>query len=279
MKYDPQSTYHVDCFDVEYRRIGETPFLARVYQPRGDGPFPAIIDVHGGHWTRGSRDGSVPFHTALAASGLLVFAIDFRLSPDNPYPAQVNDTNYGTRWLRAHAGELKGDTTRLGGIGSSSGAHTIMLSAMRPEDARYKDERVPGADDASLDFVVLRWPVIEPYVRYLYAKEAAMDHLVVGSENYFGSEEAMHEGNPTQILERGEKVSLPSILIVQGTADGNTPYTTSTRFAELYRDAGGRAEVELYEGMPHVFMNEPRPETDAATERIKTFIARELNAP
>src|SRR5262252_1225419 len=98
---------------------------------------------------------------ALAASGLLVVAIDMTLAPEAPYPACVQDANYGVRWLKAHAATWNGDGSRVGIYGSSSGGHVAELLAMRPHDPRYGS--IPLADAAGIDatvaYVAMRSPV------------------------------------------------------------------------------------------------------------------------
>src|SRR4051794_21622354 len=76
--YDPTANYAVDVRDLEYRRDGADAWLLRLYQPRGRGPFPMLVDVHGGVWSGGDRTSSAPRNEALAATGLLIAALDFR---------------------------------------------------------------------------------------------------------------------------------------------------------------------------------------------------------
>src|SRR5256885_12681608 len=75
---------------------------------------------------------------AIAASGVLVVAIDMTLAPEASYPACVQDANYGVRWLKSKAAGWNGDPSRIGVYGSSSGGHVAQLLGMRPLDARYK---------------------------------------------------------------------------------------------------------------------------------------------
>ena len=77
--------------DLEYQRIGGKPQLARLYRPKGDGPFPAVVGVHGGAWTSGDRNNNQAIDQALAAVGVVVLALDLRLAPQAPYPASVAD--------------------------------------------------------------------------------------------------------------------------------------------------------------------------------------------
>src|SRR5262249_26526457 len=85
-----------------------------------------------------------PMDRALAASGLLVVAVDLTLAPEAPYPACVQDANYAVRWLKASAATWNGDAAMLGiYYGSSSGGHVAELVAMRPRDPRYNAIPLP----------------------------------------------------------------------------------------------------------------------------------------
>ena len=274
--YNPAQQLEVQVHELEYRNDGQEPWMVTIYQPRGNGPFPALLDVHGGAWNRGDRTADDVMNRALAASGIVVAAIDFRLAPAHPYPAQVQDVNFATRWLKAHAAEFNADPATVGGMGCSSGGHTLMLSAMRPGDARYAALDLPEAagHDATVAYTVCCWPVLDPYARYLYAQESNNERLAASSEAYFLDQEAMKEGNPQHILERGENVLLPPTLIIQGTRDDNVPLSIPQRFDTAFRAAGGDIQVEYFPDQVHGFGNMPGPESDRAVGMIKAFIAR-----
>src|SRR5437764_11038546 len=129
--------FDIEARDIEYRRDDATALLARLYRPKGDGPFPAVLDVHGGAWAAGDRLNNAPLDEALAKSGVIVLAIDFRMPPAHRYPASIADINFATRWLRAHAAEFGSRRELVGGLGTSSGAHQLLLSALKPADPRY----------------------------------------------------------------------------------------------------------------------------------------------
>jgi acetyl esterase/lipase len=268
----------VTVTEVEYLKHEGQGYLARLFQPQGKGPFPVLLDVHGGAWNRGSRANDQVMNEALAASGIVVAAVDFRLAPDHPYPAQVADVNFATRWLKVHAKEFNGDAATLGGLGSSSGGHTVMLSAMRPQDPRYAAIPLPEGRgvDATLRYLLCCWPVLDPYARYQYAQRAGADRLAASSVAYFRDENTMREGNPQHVLERGEKVELPPTLIVQGTSDDNVPMSIPTSFVPAYRAAGGQCEIEIFPGRVHGFGNTPGADSDRAVALMKGFIARQL---
>jgi acetyl esterase/lipase len=216
----------------------------------------------------------------LAATGLLVAALDFRLAPRHAYPASIADVNYGTRWLKAHAGGLGADPRHIGGIGASSGGHMVVLSAMRPGDPRY--QALPLAEapsvDASLAYLIACWPIFDPYARYQFAQETGRAELVRGSEGYFLDVATMQEGNPQWLLDRGERVELPPTLVLQGTADRNITMAMTERFLAAYRAAGGAIALEVFPGMGHGFGNPPGPDMERALALMKAFVARQLQA-
>ncbi|HEY7063669.1 MAG TPA: alpha/beta hydrolase [Chloroflexota bacterium] len=278
--YDPTPRFDVRTSDVEYRRDGAETFLARVYQPEGAGPFRGLIYIHGGQWVNGSREGADADATALAASGLVVFAPDFHnASPEHPYPDAAVDVNYATRWFKAHAGEFGAAAEGIGGMGASSGGHLIMLSAMRPRDPRYAALPLPEAAglDSTLAYAVLVWPILDPLGRFIFAQATGRDDIVQNTRTFFRPWEGVWEGNPTTILERGEAVELPPALIIQGTIDANVTPALQQRFAGAYRAAGGRVDVEIFPDRPHQFTRQAGPETDRAHALIRAFIARELS--
>jgi len=278
VNYDPKAQHQVQVYDIPYRTDQGDSWLARIYQPAGRGPFPAVLDVHGGAWNRGGYTDNQRMDQELAASGLVVVAIACRQAPQYPYPAQVADVNYATRWLKAHAHDFNADARLVGGLGTSSGGHTMMLSAMRPRDSRYMTLPLAEAADveATLLYVLAAWPVLDSYARYLFAKETGRAPLVEATEVYFLTPEAMQEGNPQLILERGEPVELPPTLLLQGTADDNVPLSVAHRFVEAYRAAGGAVELELFPDMPHGFARNPGAEADRAVQLMKAFVARQL---
>lgn len=276
--YDPEAAYAVESFDRTYRSGPDGDWPVRIYQPQGDGPFPVLLDIHGGAWTRGNYLNNENIDHALAASGMLVMALEFRQSPDHIYPAQVQDVNYGTRWAKTYAADFNGDADNVGGLGTSSGGHSIMLSALRFDDPRYAADAVPGGEDkdASFRYVMTGWPVLDSHARYLYAKAAGIARLMEPSENYFLDEAAMQEGSPQQSVERGDYRALPPMLILQGDKDDNIPLTIPERFIETYRGKGGAADITYFPGMPHAFAQQPGPDTDRAIGLMKEFLTRHV---
>ncbi len=283
-------TYDIDIEDVEYVRHGDKPLLARLFKPRGTGPFPLIVDLHGGAWCRGDRLSDVAINEPLAKSGVVVAALDFRMPPEAAYPASMADVNYAIRWLKTRAADLGSRPNMLGALGISSGGHQAMLNAMRPHDPRYEAIPLPAgapAVDASVRCVILCWPVIDPLARYRYVKKLKaggapypeiVDRVLPCHDEYWRTEEAMAEGNPVLALERGERVLLPPALYLQGTKDVAHPRPDLDRFVARYRAAGGAVELELYEGEAEGFVNRnpTSPGARQAIEKIVEFVHKQI---
>ena len=269
--------FEVDMRDVEYQSLAGKPWLARIYQPKGSGPFPTIVDVHGGAWHNGDRTSNAGIDEALAAKGILVAALDFRQPPEAGYPASICDINLAVRWLKRHAAEFNG-TTNVGAFGNSSGGHQVVLSALRPRHAHYSALPLPNHPEinASLAYVIAGWPVIDPLYRFHYAKEINNQEHVKAHIEYWRTEEAMAEGSPQTIVERDEQVELPPILMLLKANDKNHPLEMQERFIASYRKRGGTIEVHTFDGLPeHRMVPSPeQPQTMRAIDTITAFIRR-----
>jgi acetyl esterase len=279
--YNPAARLDVAVSEVELRRNSAGRMLmARIYQPKGAGPFPTVLDLHGGAWNRKDRFAEEPMDRALAASGLLVVAVDMTLAPEAPYPACVQDANYAVRWLKVNAATWNGDAGKIGVYASSSGGHVAELLALRPRDPRYNAIPLVSAPnvDATVAYVAMRSPVSNTFARYENAERRANAGMVKNNKVFFNPWETIHEGNPQEILEREEKVTLVPFLIMQGALDDNVLPEVQEKFARTYKAAGGDCDYRLFENSVHEWVAEPGPQTDKAREVVKEFIARQLKA-
>jgi acetyl esterase/lipase len=263
-------THEVVSEDIEFGRAGDAPLIARLYRPRGITGFPGIVEVHGGAWTGGDRLNNVVIHNAVAAAGTAVLALEFRLAPAAPYPAGIADVNLGIRWLKANIARLGGDANKVGGLGTSSGGHQLLLNLLRPHDRRYTALKLPNETDvnASLAYVVVCWPISDPVARYRMAKETGNERLVKNHHAFFGDEAVMAEGNPQAILESGVAIKLPPVLLLQGTADANVTPDMADKFAAAYAKAGGNITLCKFEGEPHTFVSQ-NPTSAASIEALR----------
>jgi len=280
-KYDPSAKFELSVAEVEYRRTATGRSLkARIYQPKGSGPFPTVLDLHGGAWNAKDRFAEEPMDRALASSGLLVVAVDLTLAPEAPYPASVQDANYAVRWLKWKAATWNGDVSKVGIYGSSSGGHVAELLAMRPRDPRYNSIPLPEAPnvDATVGYIAMRSPISDPVARFENAEKLKRDSMVKNHTTYFKPWDAIHESNPVEILQRKERVTLVPMLIMQGALDDNMLPAAQAKFVAAYKAAGGDIQYEVFEGSEHEWVATPGPQTDRAREMVKAFIAKQLRS-
>ena len=273
--------------DIDYLVHGDRPLKLRLFKPAGTGPFPVVVDLHGGAWNNGSLAGCKDRDEALVQAGLAVAALDFRQAGDG-YPTTLVDINYAIRWLKAHSADLQLDPGRVGLSGQSSGGHLAMLAAMRPHDARYTTVSL-GEGGASIDATVkcvgMSWPVMNPLSRYRHALRSLAgdgpsdwaDGIPENHDTYWKNEENMAEGNPMLALERGETVELPPAMWVQGRPDvvhdyrdldSDVDVNEPERFARNYRKAGG--EIEM------VYIDNAVRSTAASFDPLAAFFRKHL---
>jgi acetyl esterase/lipase len=280
-RYNPGAKFDLKVSEVEYRRTkAGRQLIARIYQPAGSGPFPTVLDLHGGAWNAKDRRAEEPMDRAIAESGVLVVAIDMTLAPEAPYPACIQDANYALRWLKTKASSWNGDPSKIGVYGSSSGGHVAELLAMRPRDPRYNALPLAGAPnvDASIAFVAMRSPISNTFARYQNAENLKRDAMVKNNTTFFVPWESIHESNPQEILERHEAITKVPFLVMQGALDDNMLPAAQEKFVQTYTTAGGDIQYQLFENCVHEWVAMPGPQTDRAREMVKAFIARQVNA-
>ena len=224
-------TTEFDVDDVEYLRHGDKPLLARVFKPRGAGPFPALVECHGGAWCMSDRTTEQLRHESMASHGIVSIALDFRSGNEDPYPASVQDINYAVRWAKLNARELKTRPELVGLSGQSSGGHLAMLVAMRPHDPRYAAIALPAGSPRARCERALRGDVVagDQSAQPLPPRQARRRRAPIRrngrnrssprQDSYWRSEANMAEGNPMLALERGEKVLTPPAIWFQGRGD------------------------------------------------------------
>src|SRR5438128_779703 len=178
IRFDQAAPYEVEETDVPFARAEGEELHARVYRPRGqaDIALAALVDVHGGAWSRGDRLTGAFHGRALAASGLLVFSLDFRQGSEAKHPAASADIAAGVRYVRANAQRLGVDPQRIGIVGSSSGGQLALLAGVKPGAPEHAGTPIVRADssldagpgDESVAFVLALYPVADPLARFRY---------------------------------------------------------------------------------------------------------------
>lgn len=112
---------------------GDVP--VRVYRPAAEGPLPTIVYYHGGGWVTGTLDSIDGLCRRLANRGsALVVSVDYRLAPEHPFPAAVEDAAAALSWVESTATELGGDPSRLAVAGTSAGGNLAAAVSLRARE-------------------------------------------------------------------------------------------------------------------------------------------------
>jgi acetyl esterase/lipase len=228
--------------------------------PRGlDRPAPALVVIHGGAWSAGSRRMHDRLVRTLAERGFVAASVDYRLAPRSPWPAQLEDVRAAVRWLRAHAEEWQLDPARIGAVGFSAGGHlALLLGAMdAPEEERSSRVQAVVSFFAPTDF---SQDYDEQGIRLL-------DRLL-------GPEFARNRraASPVAHVDAGD----PPMLLFQGTQDRLVPYTQAVHMADALTRAGVQGHVTLLLGEGHGW---GEPSLSDTQEDAVRFLKRALAAP
>ena len=293
VRFDQSAPHEVEESDVPFARVDGQELLARVYRPRGEAaaPLAALVDVHGGAWSRGDRTVGVHHGRGLAACGLVVVSLDFRQGPDHKHPAAAQDIAAGVRWVRANATRLGVDPPRIGISGHSSGGQLALLVAVQPGNSEHAGTPIVMPDgslgttagDDAVAFAIALYPVADPLARYRYAVGRKNDptfegaaRLAASSLGYFTDEAAMAGASVTGIVDEGRARALPPVWLAHPEMDDNVPATITDAFVRAYEQAGGRIERVHFPGAKHGFIGQASADTTKCIADMREFIARQL---
>jgi acetyl esterase/lipase len=255
---------------VEFATIeGYRPLLLDLYVPtRLTRSGAAIVYVHGGGWAVGTRRrfgrAFIPWSPTpldlLAQAGFVVATIDYRLSGEACFPAQLHDVKAAVRWIRGNSPALGVDPPRIVAWGESAGGHLAMLAGMTGGDATTDGDVGDHRDQPTAVCGVIDW-------------YGPMNLLSIGGQHgpdsdkdAAGSWESSMVGAPLQIDPQRTlaaspityvHAAAPPVQIHHGTADSLVPYAQSVEFADALRAAGGDVELISVEGSDHFWTGAP----------------------
>jgi acetyl esterase/lipase len=256
--------------DVVYGDAGDRPLKLDIYRPATPNRA-AVLLVHGGGWSRGSKEMLGPAATALAEQGFVVLAQEYRLTGEAPFPANIHDVKRAIRWAKEHAAELGFDPERLCLEGHSAGAHLVLLAAGTPDDARLAPPEGLGGVSQSVAAVCAIYPPTLFHIGESRPSGSLPARSLPGADV---SEEAAALASPIEHV----TAALPPVMLLHGDADKVVPVSASRRYEERVRAVGGKVDLHVYAGLPHGFANHPeiRP---AMMSMIGGFFRRWAIAP
>jgi acetyl esterase/lipase len=259
--------------------------LDLVLPPDGDGPFPVVVFLHGGGWQLGSRHSAGPGYRGarptpferIAQAGIAVASVDYRLSGEAVWPAQLHDAKAAVRWLRARADDIGIDGDRIAAWGESAGGHLAELLGLTIGDAELEgDVGITGTSSA---------------VSAVAAWYAPSDVAAVATDTGLDptdptTRESRLLGAPApEVPERAAQASplthvaagAPPFLLLHGAADRFIPPVQSDRLQAALVRAGVEVELEFYEGADHMWNGSPKA-PQQALDRTIDFLRRILAA-
>lgn len=241
----------------------------RVYWPDGDRPLPVTMFFHGGGFALGdldTHDVTARQHAVGAES--VVVSVDYRLAPEHPYPAAVEDVWAATRWVAANAGEFGAEGSRLAVAGDSAGGTLSAVVAQRARDSIRDGEDGPNVVFQLLWYPSVMWDTSLPS----FAENADAPVLDNAAIAAFTSWYAGHLDldNPPAGLAPGRAEDLSGLAPAYVAVAGHDPLRDDgTRYAELLAQAGVPVELDLAPGLVHGYLGYAGvvPAATEATER------------
>ncbi|NKF24610.1 alpha/beta hydrolase [Solimonas marina] len=234
------------------------PLAADIYQPRGDGPFPAVLVLYGGGWHSGDRTQLKSIAKQLARRGYVAVAGSYRLAPDHIWPTQLRDVQLDVRWMRTHAAQWRIDPQRIGAWGYSAGAHlAALLGGISARDALYDaDARVEAVVAGGTPSDLTKFP-----------GGTLVPQFIGGTrDTHYAQYQA---ASPVHYVSAGD----PPVFLYHGGFDRLVPPDHATDYRALLDAAGVPCELMILRGRGHItaFLTD-----GAAVDAALEFLDRRL---
>ncbi len=274
--------------NLTYFRANNTDLKLDVYQPRtavgtNGTPVPVVIEIHGGGWIAGTKEGSQLTVEPYLAWNMAVVNVEYRLGQASPAPAAVEDCRCALRWVWRNAKRYNFDTTKIVVTGGSAGGHLALTTGMLPANGEFDraclaDEADtwagPGTQNEPKVAAIVNWFGITDVTAMLAGPEARGYAIA-----WFGS---MHENARKQTADHVSPVNLvraggPAVITIHGDKDSLVPYAQGQRLHAALQKAGVRNTLITIPGGDHGgFSND---EQVRAFTAIKEFLQGEKILP
>lgn len=245
---------------IVFAEAGAHPLRLNVVRPREEAPEPrpAVIWIHGGGWREGRHTDGLEWWCcpAMAAAGFIAVSIEYRLSTEVLFPAQIHDVKAAIRWVRANASRFAADPDRIGLWGHSAGGHLAALVGLTGDQPEVEGRVGPTGVSSRVQAVVpasapthfslhdVAWPEdSRPYI----------SDLLGGLEA--GKRDLMRLASPVSHV----TPDAPPFLVIHGAADEVVPVEQGDRLVRALKDAGAAVAYERLDGADHGLFVGERP--------------------
>ena len=239
--------------DVVYGQGGDVELKMDIARPGlavGDGPFPAVVCIHGGAWRGGNKNRYRKLITELAKRGYVAVTVQYRLAPAHTFPAQVQDVKCAVRYLRARAAELKIDPDRIGAMGESAGGHLSLMLGTTDSSAGLEGSGGHGEHSSRVQAVVNYFGPADLTLSYSDRVRPLLTDFIGGTPQDKPREHKL--ASPVTHLTRDD----PPILTLHGTVDQVVPYEQATTLHAACEKVGVPHELVPFEAVDHGFAGE-----------------------
>jgi acetyl esterase/lipase len=278
--------------DLTYRIVDSKALMLDVVcPPSGEGPFPAVMLVHGAGPVNQGRKGTLPLARELARRGYVAIAVTYRYAPEEAFPAPIQDVSCAIRWLRAHADEYKVDKDRIGVVGFSCGGTLACLLGMKGcQDDRASEDKVGEPSGCLRAIVSFYGPtdfarLHEFCQRKIKAKEGSTGEkmqsgfIMQALEKWLG-------GPPSKVPEQYALASpllqvrkdSPPVLLIHGGDDNVVPVEQSRLLAEKLQESGRPVNLLIIGGVGHAFDAKNGTNQHLASAAVLAFLEEYLLA-
>ncbi len=272
VKYDPASGIIIS--NVVYGQSGERGLHATLYQPPENmsGPYPAVVYIHGGGWSNGTREQFARQAYAMAEKGYAGLCIDHRFSKEKPYPAAIQDAKCAVRFLRANAEKFNLDANRIGAVGGSTGAHLAACLAVSGNGKMQEWDLSGGYHgiDSSIQAAVCFNGEFDLPAWYRHGKGNEFIIAFMGSK-YEDAAALYLEASPIRHVD----AAVCPILLLHGEKDEAVPVAQSVEFHDRIQSVGGRSELVIFPEVGHAWFNYP-PHFDGCLQMMMQFLLKNL---
>jgi acetyl esterase/lipase len=251
--------------DVTYTKVGDRELKLDIAEPaEGDGPFPAVVFIHGGGWAAGDKASYRPLLDVLARHGYVAISVQYRFAPDDVFPAQIHDVKAAVRWLRTHAKEHKVDVDRIGATGGSAGGHLALLLGVTDADDGLEGDVEKDAPSSRVQAVVNFFGPTDLLAKDIPpVSQGILTKFLGGTVDE--KTDLAKQASPLTYVTKDD----PPILTFQGTKDPLVPGTQAALLGVAMTKAEVPGRVEFLIGAGHGWGGEEMERT--AKEMIEFF--------
>lgn len=264
---------------ITYGHAGEEELKLDLARPEGDGPFPAIVFIHGGGWAYGHRKAYEDRIEEAAGRGYVAITVSYRLmkfdqenkettTAEPIFPAQVHDVKAAVRWLRANARQYHVNPDKIGVTGQSAGGHLSLMVGLTDEKSGLEGSNGNEGVSSRVQAVVNEFGPTEMVECFDESSVSWIFRLFMGgSPDDFP--ETYRISSPVTYVSQDD----PPVLTLQGDLDKLVPVTQATLLDEKMKEAGAPHTLVILKGQGHGFKGEDR---DRASRELWSFFDKHL---